>query len=97
MYSVLLNISTKLELRKATHAAKLELLDATLVALESYKRRCTVWHALWYTWLGRSTPYYGIKRGMVQLLFDMACIMLYMTWKVYTLSWYKAWYGAADI
>ena len=37
VYSIL-----KLELRKATHAAKLELLEATLVALESYKRRCTV-------------------------------------------------------
>ena len=42
VYSILLNIATKLELRKATHAAKLELLEATLVALESYKRRCTV-------------------------------------------------------
>ena len=43
VYSILLNIATKLELRKATHAAKLELLEATLVTLElSYKRRCTV-------------------------------------------------------
>ena len=42
VYSILLNIATKLELRNATHAAKLELLEATLVALESYKRRCTV-------------------------------------------------------
>ena len=42
VYSILLNIATQLELRKATHAAKLELLEATLVALESYKRRCTV-------------------------------------------------------
>ena len=42
VYSMLLNIATKLELRKATHAAKLELLEATLVTLESYKRRCTV-------------------------------------------------------
>ena len=42
VYSILLNIGTKLELRKATHAAKLELLEATLVTLESYKRRCTV-------------------------------------------------------
>ena len=42
VYSTLLNIATKLELQKATHAAKLELLEATLVALESYKRRCTV-------------------------------------------------------
>ena len=42
VYSILLNIATKLELRKATHAAKLELLEATLVALESYKRRRTV-------------------------------------------------------
>ena len=41
VYSILLNIATKLELRKATHAAKLELLEATLVTLESYKRRCT--------------------------------------------------------
>ena len=46
-YSILLNIATNLELRKATHAAKLELLEATLVALESYKRRCTVG---WYWW-----------------------------------------------
>ena len=42
VYSILLNIGTKLELRKATHAAKLELLEATLVTLESYERRCTV-------------------------------------------------------
>ena len=42
VYRILLNIVTKLELRKATHAAKLELLEATLVTLESYKRRCTV-------------------------------------------------------
>ena len=42
VYSILLNISTQLELRKASHAAKLELLEATLVTLESYKRRCTV-------------------------------------------------------
>ena len=42
VHIILLNIATKLELRKATHAAKLELLEATLVALESYKRRCTV-------------------------------------------------------
>ena len=42
MYSILLNIATKLELQKATHGAKLELLEATLVTLESYKRRCTV-------------------------------------------------------
>ena len=42
VYSILLNIATKLELRKATHAAKLELLEATLVALESYKRRTAV-------------------------------------------------------
>ena len=39
VYSILLNIARKLELRKVTHAAKLELLEATLVALESYKRR----------------------------------------------------------
>ena len=42
VYSTLLNIATNLELRKATHATKLELLEATLVTLESYKRRCTV-------------------------------------------------------
>ena len=42
VYSILLNIATKLELQKATHGAKLELLEATLVTLESYKRRCTV-------------------------------------------------------
>ena len=42
MYSILLNIATNLELQKATHGAKLELLEATLVTLESYKRRCTV-------------------------------------------------------
>ena len=42
VYSILLNIATKLELWKATHEAKLELQEATLVALESYKRRCTV-------------------------------------------------------
>ena len=42
LWCTLLNIATKLELRKATHAAKLELLEATLVTLESYKRRCTV-------------------------------------------------------
>ena len=43
VYSILLNIVTKLELWKATHAARLELLEATLVALESYKRRRTVY------------------------------------------------------
>ena len=42
VYSILLNIATKLELQKPTHGAKLELLEATLVTLESYKRRCTV-------------------------------------------------------
>ena len=44
VYSILLSIATKLELQKATHGAKLELLDleATLMTLESYKRRCTV-------------------------------------------------------
>ena len=44
VYIILLNIiiATKLELQKATHGAKLELLEATLVTLESYKRRCTV-------------------------------------------------------
>ena len=41
-YSILLNIATKLELQKATDGAKLELLEATLVTLESYTRRCTV-------------------------------------------------------
>ena len=41
VYSILLNIATKLELQKDTHAAKLELLEATLVTLESYKRCCT--------------------------------------------------------
>ena len=43
VYNMLLNIVTQLELRKATHAAKLELLEATLVTLESYKRCCTVY------------------------------------------------------
>ena len=47
VYSILLNITTKLELYKAAHAAKLELLEATLVALESYKRRCTVYVSEW--------------------------------------------------
>ena len=44
VYRMLLNIATQLELQKAAHGAKLELLDleATLVALESYKRCCTV-------------------------------------------------------
>ena len=41
VYSILLNIATKLELRKATHAAKLEFLETTLVTLEPYKPRCT--------------------------------------------------------
>ena len=43
---------TKLELQKATHGAKLELLEATLVTLESYKRRCTVLE----TYLAKETP-----------------------------------------
>ena len=48
VYSILLNIATKLELWKATHAAKLELLEATLVTMESYKRRCTVYAGITY-------------------------------------------------
>ena len=46
VYSVLLNIATTLELQKATHGAKLELLEATLVTLESYKRCCTVYESV---------------------------------------------------
>ena len=34
-YTRLLNIATQLELQKATHGAKLELLEATLVTLEN--------------------------------------------------------------
>ena len=49
VYSILLNIATKLELRKATRAVKLELLEATLVTLESYKRRCTVPYSTVFT------------------------------------------------
>ena len=45
VYRLLLNIATNLELRKATYATKLESLEATLVTLESYKRRCTVFRS----------------------------------------------------
>ena len=40
MYSILLNMATKLELCKATHAAKLELLrlEATLVVTNAVAR-----------------------------------------------------------
>ena len=42
MYSILPNIAASLRLRKATRAVNLELLEATLAAPESYKRRFTV-------------------------------------------------------
>ena len=56
VYSILLNIATNLELRKVTHAVKLELLEATLVTLESYKRRYT---ASYYSIYGRYTKVHG--------------------------------------
>ena len=45
MYSILLTIATNVELQKATHGPKLELLEATLVTLESYKRCSEQCHA----------------------------------------------------
>ena len=47
VYSILLNTATQLKLQKATHGANLELLEAILATLDSYKRRCTVRIGWW--------------------------------------------------